>query len=149
VHLPLARPATLLVVSLAFAACSSPPSASGLPEWTPTDHDRVEETSRAATKGQPGAASPAGAKGPNPVIEASWAQQCARCHGTLGHGDGPEGPMVYATDLTRPDWQATVTDDQLASSIMVGKGKMPSFVKILPPATINGLVARIRATRGR
>jgi hypothetical protein len=55
--------------------------------------------------------------------------------------------MVHATDLTRADWQATMTDEQLARSIVTGKGKMPSFVD-LPEKVVRGLVARIRASKG-
>jgi hypothetical protein len=56
--------------------------------------------------------------------------------------------MVHATDLTRSDWQATVTDEQLAASITHGKGKMPPFPN-LPPKLVQALIARIRASRGR
>jgi mono/diheme cytochrome c family protein len=138
------------LLSLACAACDSPPSASTLHEWTPADHDRSEESARAAQQAQAsGATGAAGQRqGPDAVLEASWAQQCAACHGPVGHGDGPTGPMVHARDLTEADWQATVTDDQLAASIVNGKGKMPPFGN-LPPKVIAGLVARIRASRGR
>jgi hypothetical protein len=56
--------------------------------------------------------------------------------------------MVHAADLTRPDWQSTVTDEQIATSIVNGKGKMPAFAN-LPPKLVAGFVARIRASRGR
>lgn len=81
------------------------------------------------------------------IIEAAWAQNCAVCHGALGHGDGPNGALVKAPDLTDPAWQAKVTDEEIALRIHEGKGLMPKFD--LPPETIAGLVIRIRATRGR
>jgi hypothetical protein len=56
--------------------------------------------------------------------------------------------MVHAADLTRADWQATVTDADLAAVIAGGKGKMPAFPN-LPARVVAGLVARIRASRGR
>jgi hypothetical protein len=56
--------------------------------------------------------------------------------------------MVHAADLTQAAWQSTVTDADLARSIVSGKGKMPSFAD-LPPKVVTGLVARIRALRGR
>jgi cytochrome c oxidase cbb3-type subunit 3 len=56
--------------------------------------------------------------------------------------------MFHAADLTRPDWQASVTDEQLATVIRGGKGKMPMFPD-LPPRIVTGLVARIRALKGR
>jgi hypothetical protein len=57
------------------------------------------------------------------------------------------GPMVRAPDLTREDWQSQVTDTQIAAVIKNGKGKMPSFN--VPDQVIQGLVARVRAARGR
>ena len=55
--------------------------------------------------------------------------------------------MVKAADLTNEEWQAKVTDAQLAASIKNGKDKMPKFD--LPDAVVAGLVLRIRATRGK
>ncbi len=148
-------PSALLFVALLATACEGAPSASGLPEWTAGDHDRTEESARAATNAEPAGggapapgARPGAARGPDPVLEATWAQQCAPCHGPVGHGDGPTGPMVHAADLTRADWQATITDEQLATAIVNGKGKMPRFPD-LPAKIVAGLVARIRASRGR
>jgi mono/diheme cytochrome c family protein len=132
----------LFAYAALVAGCEAPPSASTLHEWTPADHDRAEEAAR-AQQGQTGVKG-----GSDALLEASWAQQCAACHGPIGHGDGPTGPMVHAADLTLADWQATVTDAQIAGVIVNGKGKMPPFGN-LPPKIIAGLVARIRASRGR
>jgi mono/diheme cytochrome c family protein len=142
--------AFLAIAVVLLAACDSPPAASTLPEWTPSDHDRTEESARAAQQAGATPAANGGAarpQGPDPVLEAAWSEQCAACHGTMGRGDGPTGPMVHAKDLTSAEWQATVTDKQIAAAIMAGKGKMPSFAN-LPPKIIAGLVARIRATKG-
>ncbi len=139
---------------LLLGACDSPPAASTLVDWSPKDHDRSEVTARAEQPQAPGGreapapkSGPRASSTPNAVVEATWVQQCATCHGALGHGDGPTGPMVHAADLTLPDWQASVTDEQIASSIANGKGKMPRFS--LPEKVVAGLVARIRATKGR
>ena len=74
-------------------------------------------------------------------------QTCSTCHGPLGHGDGPQGALVKAPDLTRSDWQAKVSDEEIAARIKGGKGLMPP--NDLPDSTIKGLVARIRALRGQ
>ena len=145
---------------LALLGCESPPSATSLSEWTPGDHDRTEQTTRASTpQAQAAAAQPkqmkksagrtAGeeAQRLDPVIEATWAQQCATCHGVVGHGDGPTGPMYHAADLTLPDWQASATDAQITAVILNGNGKMPAFPS-LPAKIVSGLVARIRTSRG-
>jgi mono/diheme cytochrome c family protein len=155
---PLDRPrffptaAAALVATLALAAgCDRPPSADGLKEWTPADHDRAEEQARIQSGQQaapdPKGDAPAGSSRPNALIEVAWQQNCASCHGPMGHGDGPSGPMVKASDLTREEWQAKVTDDEMIALIRTGKGSMPKFD--LPEPVVRGLVARIRALRGR
>ena len=136
---------TMLVWAL--AGCESPPAAADLREWTPQDHDHGDDKQRAASGAQ---ATPGGGstdEGTRTLVEATWRNQCTSCHGPLGRGDGPSGPMVRATDLTKNEWQSSVTDPQIAASISNGKGKMPRFD--LPPNVLAGLVARIRAVRGR
>jgi Cytochrome C oxidase, cbb3-type, subunit III len=81
------------------------------------------------------------------LADLAWRQQCSTCHGTSGRGDGQLGPMVRAPDLTREDWQSRVTDAEIAATIRHGKGKMPNFD--VPDSVIEGLVARVRAARGR
>ena len=81
------------------------------------------------------------------LVETAWAQTCSACHGPLGKGDGPQGSLVKAPDLTSPEWQAKVTDEEIAARIRSGKGLMPP--NDLPDSTIKGLVARIRALKGQ
>jgi cytochrome c oxidase cbb3-type subunit 3 len=81
------------------------------------------------------------------LVEVTWRNQCASCHGLIGRGDGPQGPMVHATNLTQPEWQAKVTDQDIAEVIRNGKNRMPKFD--FPPDVVAGLVARIRMARGR
>jgi mono/diheme cytochrome c family protein len=79
------------------------------------------------------------------LVELAWQRNCSKCHGARGRGDGPEGPMVKASDLTRSDWQAKVSDQEIADMIRKGKNKMPAFD--LPPQVLEGLVRRIRSQR--
>jgi cytochrome c oxidase cbb3-type subunit 3 len=81
------------------------------------------------------------------LVEVTWRNQCAMCHGVLGRGDGPQGPMMHAPNLTLPEWQAKMTDQQIAEVIRNGKNRMPKFD--FPPDVVAGLVARIRASKGR
>jgi cytochrome c oxidase cbb3-type subunit 3 len=141
----------LLVVLLAAmtAACDRAPSGN-VQEWTAKDHDRREE-SKAVRDGTQAAAKPKGSGGSKAdedrtLVELTWRQTCASCHGMLGRGDGPNGPMVQAPDLTRPDWQAKVKDAEIAATIKNGRNKMPKFD--LPDRVVAGLVARIRASAG-
>lgn len=55
--------------------------------------------------------------------------------------------MLRAPDLTRPDWQDRVSDQDIATIIRNGKDKMPKFD--LPPQVLDGLVKRIRSSRAR
>ena len=81
------------------------------------------------------------------LVELAWRNQCAACHGPRGRGDGPQGPMLHAPDLTSAEWQAKVTDEQIKQVVMNGKNRMPKFE--LPPEILTGLVARIRAAKGK
>ena len=130
------------MVILLLSACDRAPEPER--EWAPRDHDQEP----ANQTGQQ--APPAGSGKLNiqqQLVETAWAQTCAACHGPLGKGDGPQGQLVKAPDLTQPEWQAKVTDEEIAVRIKTGKGLMPP--NDLPDSTIKGLVARIRALRGQ
>lgn len=128
-----------LLPLLLLPACDRAPSE--VREWGPGDHDQP-----AAAQGQVTARPDS--EGPDPtLIDLAWRRNCATCHGAVGRGDGPQGPMVRAPDLTRADWQANISDDEMASIIRKGKNKMPAFD--LPDQVVQGLVQRIRAARGK
>ena len=131
-----------IVVALLAAACHRAPPSDGLREWSADDHDRGPDDQRAAQQGPKGDAG-----GPAVIIQATWRTQCAACHGAIGKGDGPQGPMFKAPDLTREEFQSSVKDAEIAAVITNGKGRMPKFD--LPEPVVAGLVARIRASRGR
>jgi mono/diheme cytochrome c family protein len=125
-------------------------------EWTPADHDQP-----AGPSGPSGPTGPSGQALPPPrqkaqpqpqqdsaaLAELAWSHNCANCHGELGRGDGPQGPMLRAPDLTRSEWQARVTDAEILQTIRGGRNNMPKFD--LPPAVLDGLVKRIRASRAK
>lgn len=134
-------------------ACDRAPTDEGLREWAPADHDRKEETERLKAGVQASAqAKPSGSAPQKPgdenraLVEITWRQQCLQCHGMIGHGDGPNGPMVKAPDLTREDFQEKATDAEIAATIKSGRKLMPKFD--LPEPVLVGIVARIRASRG-
>jgi cytochrome c oxidase cbb3-type subunit 3 len=117
-------------------------SSGGVREWTPTDHDQPAEQA-----GQPKASKAAQPKGQpdGNLVEMAWARSCATCHGQVGRGDGPQGKLAKAPDLTRADWQDRVTDEQIIDKIRKGGNGMPASE--LPAAVLQGLVQRIRANR--
>jgi cytochrome c oxidase cbb3-type subunit 3 len=139
-----ARPAlaacALLLGGSALAACDRAPS--DVREWTPADHDPPEQPAP-----PPGArASAAPAEDADQLAALAWQQTCATCHGPQGHGDGPQGPMVHAPDLSRPDWQSRVTDAEILATIKNGKNQMPGFSG-LPASVLDALVKRVRSLK--
>ena len=51
---------------------------------------------------------------------------CATCHGADGSGNTPAGKSLKARDLRAEEVQKQ-SDDELASAIADGRGKMPAF----------------------
>jgi cytochrome c oxidase cbb3-type subunit 3 len=136
------RQRSALRVILAAVLCAGAPACDPAPgdvrEWTPADHDQPSPGQGAQVAAKPGA------EGPDPnLIELAWQRNCFTCHGARGQGDGPQGPMMRAPDLTDRSWQGRVTDQQIAETIRKGRNKMPAFD--LPPPVIEGLVLRIRS----
>jgi cytochrome c oxidase cbb3-type subunit 3 len=129
-------PPLLLVV----LACNDPPP--DLREWRASDHDHTDKPNSGQVQVDPndaGAKAPAGLED---VTIVAWQQNCTKCHGQIGQGDGPQGPMVKATNLTDATWQASVSDEQIARAIKEGKGAMPA--SNLPDGTIQKLVKLVR-----
>ena len=134
----------IILSFLLLAACDRPPSVE-LKEWTPADHDGEQKGIQTGTQGVQG---PRGDAGGTPaLVEIAWRQQCATCHGQGGKGDGPQGPMFKAADLTREEWQGKTKDEDIVAVIQNGKGRMPKFD--LPADVVRGLVVRVRSFRGQ
>jgi mono/diheme cytochrome c family protein len=122
--------------------CQSQPE--NLREWRASDHDHTTEpgNDQVAVPPDGGTAPELAAHGLDEVTLVAWQQNCTRCHGVIGRGDGPQGPSMRATDLTNPEWQRSVKDEQIARVIREGRGLMPPFA--LPESTVTGLVRLIR-----
>ncbi len=134
------HPFALLVGCAALSfACNDTPA--DLRTWRASDHDHTENPNADQVQVSDAGAADTG-HGLDDVTVVAWQQNCTSCHGPLGRGDGPQGQLVHAADLSRPDWQATVSDEAIASTIRQGRGRMPAFN--LPDATITRLVALIR-----
>ncbi len=128
---------------LATSACERIPSDKRR-EWKATDHDKSDPGTTGQVKTAP--ATSGSARNDEALVEVTWQNQCAACHGPIGRGDGPNGPIVHASDLTREDWQAKVTDADIMATIKNGKGMMPKFE--MPEGVLKALVRRIRTVRG-
>jgi mono/diheme cytochrome c family protein len=121
---------------IAVAACDRTPSPDKLSEWTPADHDGKKSgpSARQGTRGDAG--------GTPALVEITWRNQCASCHGIGGKGDGPQGAMFKPPDLT----QSKSDDETLFTTIKNGKGRMPKFD--VPDDVARGLVLRVKSFRG-
>lgn len=131
------RCALLPLALLLAAACNERPA--DVREWRVSDHDNTESPNSGQVSADAGA--PA-APGLEDVTIVAWQQNCTQCHGQLGRGDGPRGPMLKATNLSDPAWQDRVTDEQIAATIKNGRGAMPP--SNLPDGTIANLVKLVR-----
>ena len=62
-----------------------------------------------------------------------YAKHCKSCHGSTGLGDGTKASSldVSCGDFSSKKFQAT-TDGEIFFQISEGKGKMPSFKKLIP-----------------
>lgn len=62
----------------------------------------------------------------------TFSTQCATCHGPQGRGDGPGAARLNPkpANFTDPNWQKSVTDDQIEKVIVYGGaavGKSPAM----------------------
>lgn len=128
------------VFLLIATACDKAPA--DLRPWRPSDHDHTSEPGNDQVVADAGVAPELAKVGLDEVALVAWEQNCVRCHGRFGRGDGPQGPMVHAADLTNPRWQSSVTDDQIRVAIRDGRGLMPAFP--LPDSTLVTLVQLVR-----
>ena len=114
-------------------------------------HPTVEEALAAAAS----APAPAAAPGdPKSEAQTLFRARCSVCHGEKGTGDGPGAAALNPKPRNYTDaaWQASVTDEQIKNTIMLGGaavGKSP----IMPaspdlqakPAVVDELVKIVRS----
>ena len=72
--------------------------------------------------------------------------KCSACHGPNGAGDTTMGKNLKLRDLGSADVQKQ-TDDELATIITAGKGKMPKYGEKLSKDQIGELVKFIRTLK--
>jgi cytochrome c oxidase cbb3-type subunit 3 len=83
---------------------------------------------------------------PTPVGRGAriFQRTCSGCHGADGKGSWRAGLMTRPRDLTKPEFQAQMTNDQLRHSIRVGKGQMPAFGGLMGDEEISDVIAFVR-----
>jgi mono/diheme cytochrome c family protein len=134
---------SLLLVLAVCAACGKndkpPPASTGRPN-APTESGPNRQPKMAQADGSEQA-------------ERMFATVCAVCHGMEGKGDGPGAANLNPKprNYTDPKWQASVTDDDLKKTILLGGqgvGKspmMPGQPQLKDqPEVLDGLVKIIR-----
>jgi cytochrome c oxidase cbb3-type subunit 3 len=129
-----------LLGALGALSCDRAPS--DLREWTRADHDHTQNPGAAQVEVKPDAGSPLAVYGIDEVTVVAWERSCATCHGSSGAGDGPQGALTKARNLTDAVWQAAATDEGIADAIRNGRGMMPASK--LPEPTIQSLVRLVR-----
>lgn len=68
---------------------------------------------------------------------------CAACHGLDGSARGLNGQKLPGRVLSDARWQGGKKDSELVTSILKGKGGMPSFQSQLSETEVETLVAEI------
>lgn len=82
-----------------------------------------------------------------------YAQNCARCHGADGRGDAELKKTLPVRDFSDPTFLAKANTEDIARTIMAGKGQMPSFgasLSLPKIQSLSGYVQRLgRGAAGR
>lgn len=127
----------LAVAAAVSLGCRQTPA--DLREWRPSDHSGEQPS---------GPATPtANSADPTASAQALFLAQCASCHGSQGHGDGPQAALFRPADLTDGAFQSQRTDEELARAITQGRGRMPAFGSTVRPEGVQLLVRLIRSWR--
>lgn len=71
-------------------------------------------------------------------------RSCSGCHGPSGRGTKRPGFATPPKDLTDPELQARLSDDEIARTIREGKGPMPPFERLLGEEDIQDIVLFVR-----
>ncbi len=92
----------------------------------------------------------AAAAGYSADAPATWAANCAACHGADGAGHTKAGKMLGAKDLNDGAYQKTFTDDEAFAALKsgfqdpTGKTKMKPFADKLSDDDIKTVIAYVR-----
>jgi mono/diheme cytochrome c family protein len=131
--------ASLLLVTVAWWGCGG-----GTTEQAGEDSGHAEESTA-------GGESPAEMEAPAEISlavgAAVYKARCTMCHGETGKGDGPAGRALDPSprDHTDAEYMNTLTDEQIKSQIMEGKGAMPPHKDLLSEVELESVVLHVRS----
>src|SRR5436189_6093699 len=77
-------------------------------------------------------------------VSATWAQNCASCHGKDGSGNTTMGKKLGVKDYTKSQ---SFSDAEAANVIKNGKGKMKAYKDKLSDPDVKALVAYVRTLK--
>lgn len=142
--LPLFFASTL---GLASACQDKAPKAPPVPSPTAatTQPASASAPSSAPTAAAPAPAAPAAAS----AVDGKrlFESACANCHGLDGSGSMMRQAMPKIGDLSSPATHARLSDDDIATTIAEGRGKMPPFKSIYQAAQIRAVVEYVRTLK--
>jgi mono/diheme cytochrome c family protein len=75
----------------------------------------------------------------------TFQRTCSGCHGADGRGGYRPGLVRPPRDLTRAEFHAATSDEQLRKVIRLGKNEMPAFGGLLADDDISNLITFIRS----
>lgn len=80
--------------------------------------------------------------------QASFAKNCASCHGKTGLGDGPKGRMTktFPGDFSGAAFQA-YADGEMFYQTKLGRGEMPAYDKKIPDTEIWSMINYMRTLK--
>ncbi len=135
---PMIRRIVLLAALVAFGACGG--GSSDVSEGSSTG-----TATGAATRAVPAAKKPPRSKKGAQLFMAN----CARCHGMKGVPDPGTAARTGVKDLTQPELQARLTDDEIRKQIVKGSDnrQMPSFAGVFTDQQIEQILAHVRSLR--
>ena len=128
-------------------ACNSRPVPTEA--WSASDHAHAATPSQDDTRARPQRQTRSPAEQRAAAAAALYRVSCAGCHGAAGRGDGAQAMGADLADFTSAEWQSSVSDEEIAEVITLGRPPMPAFGERLPADGIAALVAHVRSLAAR
>lgn len=133
---------SLFVVTLAWWGCSGGEST----DQASSGNDGQSGETPASTDGGTDGGDDGAAAGGDPG-RAVYSLRCVTCHGETGKGDGIAGMALdpRPRDHTDAEYMATLSDEEIRTTILKGKGAMPPHEGILTDEELEFVIVYVRS----